>query len=124
LAWEDDAFLAVQELGRDKLEIVLPPRSIVAEPVVAVVDKVVDRRGTRAVAEAYLRFLYTPEGQEIIARRFYRPITPEIAARHQERFAALATFTVDELFGGWKAVQAKHFGDGGIFDQLYKPGAR
>lgn len=124
IAWEDDAFLAVNELGRDKLEIVVPPLSIKAEPVVAVVDKVVDKRGTRALAEAYLRFLWEPEAQEIAARRFYRPSLPEVAARHQAAFPALATFTVDELFGGWKAVQAKHFADGGIFDQIYKPGGK
>ncbi|MEJ0068686.1 MAG: sulfate ABC transporter substrate-binding protein [Pseudomonadota bacterium] len=124
IAWEDDAFLAVNELGRDQLEIVVPPLTIKAEPVVAVVDKVVDRRGTRAVAQAYLEFLYSADGQDIAARHFYRPIQPEIAARYADRFVNVATFTVDELLGGWKAAQAKHFADGGVFDQIYRPGGK
>ena len=122
LAWEDDANLAVRELGRDRLEIVYPSVSIKAEPVVAVVDKVVDRRGTRELAEAYLRYLYTPEGQELAARHFYRPIDPVVAARHAQDFPPVATVTVDELFGGWRDVQKQHFGDGGVFDQIYRPG--
>ncbi len=121
IAWEDDANLAVHELGRDRLEIVVPSVTIQAEPVVAVVDKVVDRRGTRALAEAYLRFLYTPEGQEIIAANHYRPIDPAIAAKTASQFPEVPTFTVD-AFGGWRAVQEKHFADGGVFDQIYKPG--
>jgi sulfate/thiosulfate-binding protein len=124
LAWEDDAVLAVTELGRDKLEMVLPPLSIRAEPVVALVDKVVDRRGTRAVAQAYLEFLYSDAGQEIAARHHYRPILPGVAARHADEFPRVATFTVDELLGGWPAVQAKHFADGGLFDQIYQPGGK
>ncbi len=122
LAWEDDAVLAVQELGRNRLEIVLPSVSIQAEPVVAVVDAVVDRHGTRAQAEAYLRYLYTPEGQEIIARNHYRPIEHTVAARHAAEFPAVPTFTVDAVFGGWRKAQAEHFADGGLFDQIYQPG--
>lgn len=124
LAWEDDAFLAVNELGRDKLEIIAPPTSIKAEPVVAVVDKIVDRHHTRVVAEAYLNFLYSPEGQEIIAKHFYRPILPEVAARYAGRFPQVTMFTVDGLLGGWPAVQAAHFADGGVFDQIYQPGSK
>ncbi len=122
IAWEDDAILAVNELGRDRLEIVVPSITIQAEPVVAVVDKVVDRRGTRKEAEAYLRFLYSPEGQEIIAANHYRPIDKAVAAQTASQFPAVPVFTVDELFGGWRAVQAKHFADGGVFDQIYQPG--
>jgi sulfate transport system substrate-binding protein len=122
LAWEDDANLAVRQMGRDRLEIVVPSVSILAEPVVAVVDKVVDRRGTRALAEAYLRFLWTPEGQEIAARHWYRPTDPAVLARHAEQFPNLATFTVAEALGDWPDVQREHFGDGGVFDQIYKPG--
>ncbi len=121
IAWEDDAYLAVRELGRDRLEIVYPSISIKAEPVVAVVDKVVDRRGTRALAEAYLRQLYTPEAQELIARHYYRPIDPAVLARHVQTFPALATFSIAD-FGGWERAQPTHFGDGGIFDQIYAPG--
>jgi sulfate/thiosulfate-binding protein len=122
IAWEDDAELAVQQLGLGRLEIVVPSVTIQAEPVVAVVDKVVDRRGTRAQAEAYLRFLYTPEGQEIIAANHYRPIDPVVAARTASQFPDVKVFTVEGLFGGWRAVQAKHFADGGVFDQIYQPG--
>jgi sulfate transport system substrate-binding protein len=121
LAWEDDANLA-RQLGRDKLEIVVPSVSIVAEPVAAVVDKVVDKRGTRAVAEAYLKFLWTPEAQEIAARHFYRPSDPAVLARHAERFPKIETFTVAEVFGEWRDVQREHFADGGLFDKIYKPG--
>lgn len=122
LAWEDDANLAVRQMGRDKLEIVIPSLSIVAEPVVALVDKVVDKRGTRALAEAYLRFLWTPEAQEVAARHFYRPLDPAILARHGDVFPKVNTFTIAEVFGDWPAVQKVHFGDGGVFDQIYKPG--
>lgn len=124
IAWEDDAQLAVRETGRDRVEIVYPSVTIKAEPVVAVVDRVVDRRGTRALAEAYLRHLYSPEGQELIAKHHFRPSDPEVAARHAERFPPLELFTVDEVFGGWRQAQAKHFGDGGLFDQIYQPGGR
>lgn len=121
IAWEDDANLAVRQMGRDQLEIVVPSITIVAEPVVAVVDKVVDRRGTRAVADAYLRFLWSPEGQEIAARNFYRPLDPVILARHADLFPKVATFTIADMFGQWPEVQRTHFGDGGVFDQITQP---
>ncbi len=122
LAWESEAMLAVNKLGKGQLEIVTPGRSILAEPPVAVVDRVVDRRGTRAVAEEYLKFLYTPEAQEIAARNFYRPRDPQVAARHAGAFPEMALVTVDAVFGGWGKAQAKHFADGGVFDQIYQPG--
>ena len=121
LAWEDDAQLAVGSLGAGKLEIVVPSVSIQAEPVVAVVDEVVDRHGTRAIAEAYLRYLFTPDGQEIVVRHNYRPTSPIVVKKYADRFPSLPMFTVDEQFGGWKKAQAEHFADGGIFDQLYQP---
>ncbi len=119
LAWENEALLAKQQLGPDKLDIVLPSLSILAEPPVAVVDQVVDRRGTRKVAEAYLKFLYTPEGQDIIARNFYRPRDPQVAARYAAQFPTLKLVTIDDTFGGWEKAQATHFADGGTFDQIY-----
>ncbi len=119
LSWENEAMLAVNKLGKGELEIVLPSMSILAEPPVAVVDKVVDKRGTRAVAEAYLRFLYTEEGQELAARHYYRPRAPAVAARHA--FPALELVTVDQQFGGWAKAQEDHFGDGGTFDRIYGP---
>jgi sulfate transport system substrate-binding protein len=122
LAWENEAFLAVQELGKGKFEIVVPKSSILAEPPVAVVDKVVDRRGTRAVAQAYLEYLYTEEGQEIAAKHHYRPRDPKVAKRHAGEFTQVKLFTIDEAFGGWDKAQATHFGDGGTFDQIYAPG--
>ena len=122
LAWEDDANLAVRQLGRDRLEIVVPTVSIVAEPVVAVVDGVVDKRGTRAVAEGYLNYLWTPEAQEVIAQRYYRPADPAVLARHRDLFARLQLFTLADVFGDWAKVQREHFADGGVFDQIYKPG--
>ena len=122
LAWEDDANLAVRQLGRDRLEIVVPQVSIVAEPVVAVVDAVVDKRGTRAAAEGYLKFLWTPDAQEIIAQHYYRPTDPAVLARHRDLFARMQLFTLADVFGDWAAVQREHFGDGGVFDQIYKPG--
>ncbi len=122
IAWENEAFLAVNEFGKDKVEIVVPSASILAEPPVAVVDANVDRHGTRKPAEAFLAFLYSPEGQEIAARNYYRPRLPEVAQRHAERFPRIPLFTVDEIFGGWRQAQATHFADGGIFDQIYKPG--
>jgi sulfate/thiosulfate transport system substrate-binding protein len=122
LAWENEAILAVKKLGPDKLDIVVPSESVLAEPPVAVVDKVADRRGTAAVAKAYLEFLYTEDGQEIAARNFYRPRDAKVAARHRADFPKLTLFTVDEVFGGWTKAQATHFADGGIFDQLYTPG--
>jgi sulfate transport system substrate-binding protein len=117
LAWENEAILAVEQLGKNQFEIVFPTVSVLAEPPVAVVDKVVDHKGTRAVAEAYLSFLYTPEGQEIAAHNHYRPRDPEVAKRHAAEFPALTLFTVQTL-GGWKALQDAHFADGGIFDSL------
>ena len=119
LAWENEALLAKQQLGADKVEIVLPSQSILAEPPVTVVDKVVDRHGTRKLAEAYLKFLYTRQGQEIIARNFYRPRDAEIAAGYASQFPALKLVTIDDTFGGWEKAQATHFDDGGTFDQIY-----
>ena len=122
IAWENEAYLAVKELGPDKFEIVTPSLSILAEPPVSVVDKVVDRRGTRKQAEAYLNYLYTPEGQEIAARNYYRPRDAKVAAKYAKQFAKVDLFTVDELFGGWRTAQKTHFDDGGVFDQIYAPG--
>jgi len=122
LTWENEAFLAVKELGSDKFEIVVPSVSILAEPPVAVVDKVVDKRGTRKVAEAYLQYLYGEEGQEIAARNFYRPRDSKIFAKYATQFPKINLFTIDDVFGGWKKVQITHFADGGVFDQIYRPG--
>jgi sulfate/thiosulfate-binding protein len=122
IAWENEAFLAVEEVGKDKLEIVVPSVSILAEPPVAVVDAVVEKRGTRDLAEAYLAGLYAPEGQELAAKHHYRPRDPAVAERYREKFPPLPLFTVDELFGGWREAQARHFADGGVFDEIYKPG--
>nr|WP_085938485.1 sulfate ABC transporter substrate-binding protein [Azospirillum lipoferum] len=121
LAWENEAYLSLQEFGADKFEIVVPSLSILAEPPVAVVDKVVDRKGTRKVAEAYLQFLYTREGQEIAAKNYYRPRLPELATRYAGRFADVKLVTIDQ-FGGWRAAQEKHFSDGGVFDQIFQKG--
>ncbi|HUJ79707.1 MAG TPA: sulfate ABC transporter substrate-binding protein [Nitrospiria bacterium] len=121
LAWENEAFLAVKELGPDKVEIVAPSVSILAEPPVAVVDKVADRHQTRAVAQAYLAYLYSPEGQEIAARHYYRPRLESVAAKYAGFFPNVKLFTVDEMFGGWRRAQRTHFEDGGIFDQIYLP---
>ncbi len=118
IAWENEAYLAVKELGPDKFEIVTPSLSILAEPPVAVVDKTVDKRGTRKVAQAYLEYLYTPEGQEIAAKNYYRPRDPKIAAKYAKTFAPVKLFTIDELFGGWRQAQKTHFDDGGVFDQI------
>ena len=119
LAWENEAHLSLKEFGANKLDIVYPALSILAEPPVAVVDKNVDKRGTRAVAQAYLDYLYTPEGQEIAARNFYRPMDAKVAAAHAKSFPTLKLFTVDEVFGGWTQAQKTHFSDGGVFDQIY-----
>jgi sulfate/thiosulfate-binding protein len=123
LAWENEAFLALDELGADKLDIVVPSLSIKAEPPVAVVDKVVDAKGTRKQAEAYLNFLYTPEAQKLIAKNYYRPSHPDAAdPKDLSRFVDLKLVTIDDpLFGGWEKAQPKHFADGGIFDQIYQP---
>ncbi|HYC08948.1 MAG TPA: sulfate ABC transporter substrate-binding protein [Steroidobacteraceae bacterium] len=117
IAWENEAMLAVREVGADRLEIVVPSVSILAEPPVAVVDKVALRRGTREVARAYLEYLYSKEGQEIIARHFYRPRDAEVAARYAARFPALKLATIAD-FGGWTSAQSTHFRDGGVFDQI------
>lgn len=122
VAWENEALLAVEKLGAGKLEIVVPSISILAEPPVAIVDKVVDRRGTRKVAQAYLEFLYTPEAQEIAARHFYRPRSAAVLARYASRFPRLNLLTIEAL-GGWAAAQKRHFDDGGVFDQIYQPGS-
>jgi sulfate transport system substrate-binding protein len=119
LSWENEAFLAINELGKDKFEIVVPSLSILAEPSVSVVDRTVDKRKTREVAEAYLQFLYTPEGQEIAAKHYYRPRLAEVAERHAASFPKVELITIDDVFGGWQAAQKKHFADGGIFDQIY-----
>jgi len=119
IAWENEAYLAVKELGPDKFEIVTPSVSILAEPPVAVVDKVVDRKGTRKVATEYLNYLYTPEGQEIAARNYYRPIDKAVAAKYAKQFAPVKLFTLAEIIGDWRKTQKTHFGDGGVFDRLY-----
>jgi sulfate/thiosulfate-binding protein len=122
LAWENEAYLAVKDLGPDKFDIIVPSLSILAEPPVAVVDKVVDRKKTKDVATAYLQFLYTPEGQEIIAKHYFRPRLPEIAERHKDLFPTVNLVTIDDpMFGGWVATQKKHFASGGVFDQIYAP---
>jgi sulfate/thiosulfate transport system substrate-binding protein len=119
LAWENEALLARQNLGSDKLEIVIPSLSILAEPPVTVVDKVVDRRGTRKVAEAYLQYLYTDAGQQIVARNFYRPRSTEVAKQFSGQFPPIKLVTIDDTFGGWEQAQQKHFDDDGTFDQIY-----
>ncbi|WIV99662.1 sulfate ABC transporter substrate-binding protein [Kinneretia aquatilis] len=122
ISWENEAYLAQKELGADKFEIVTPSLSILAEPPVSVVDKVVDKRGTRKQAQAYLEFLYTPEGQDIAARHFYRPRDAKVAARYAKQFKHSKLITVDEVFGGWRTAQKTHFADGGVFDQIFTPG--
>ncbi|WP_438007747.1 sulfate ABC transporter substrate-binding protein [Sorangium sp. So ce321] len=124
IAWENEALLAVKQAGKDKFEVVVPSLSILAEPPVAVVDKVVERRGTRPVAEAYLNFLYTEEGQRIAVKHFYRPRDPAIlaAAESQGVFQKVALFSIDEVFGGWQKAQKTHFSDSGVFDQIYQAG--
>jgi sulfate/thiosulfate-binding protein len=119
LAWENEAFLAKKELGADKVDIVLPSISILAEPPVTVVDAVAKRHGTEKIAEAYLRFLYTKEGQDIIAQNFYRPRDPAVAAKYSAQFPKLPLVTIDDTFGGWEKAQATHFNDGGVFDRIY-----
>jgi len=119
LTWENEAFLALNEFGRDKLELVVPSVSILAEPSVTVVDRVVDRRKTRDLAEAYLRFLYTVEAQEIIAENYYRPRLAAVAERYSAMLPKIDLFTIDDVFGGWQVAHNKHFANGGIFDQIY-----
>jgi sulfate/thiosulfate-binding protein len=119
LAWENEAYLAVKELGPDRFDVIAPSLSILAEPPVSIVDKVVDKHGTRAVAEEYLRYLYSKEGQEIAAKHFYRPRDPEIAAKHAAQFPNIPLVTIDAAFGGWTRAQATHFADNGSFDRIY-----
>jgi sulfate transport system substrate-binding protein len=121
LTWENEAYFALEE-AKDGVQIVVPSLSILAEPPVAVIDKVVDRKGTRKVAEAYLQYLYSPEGQDIAARHYYRPRDASVAARYASAFAKIELFTIDEAFGGWLQAQKTHFADGGTFDQVYQPG--
>ena len=121
IAWENEAFLSIRELGPEKVEIVVPSISILAEPPVAIVDKVVDKKGTRKVAQAYLEYLYTPEGQEIAAKNYYRPRLDSVARKYASTFPKIKLVTVDDVFGGWQAAQKKHFADGGVFDQIYQP---
>jgi len=121
IAWENEAFLSLKELG-DKFEIVTPSISILAEPPVTVVDKNVDKKGTRKLAEEYLSYLYSPEGQDIAGKNFYRPTDPKVAEKYSKQFAPVKLFTIDEVFGGWSKAQKAHFDDGGIFDQIYTPG--
>jgi len=123
ISWENEAFLAQRELGPNKFEIVVPSLSILAEPPVAVVDKNVDRKGTRKVAEAYLEYLYSDEGQEIAARNYYRPTNAKVAGKYAGQFPKVALFTINDAFGGWQKAAKTHFADGGTFDQIYKPGA-
>jgi sulfate transport system substrate-binding protein len=119
LAWENEALLALKELGPDKFDIVAPSLSILAEPPVTVVDKVVDRHGTRAVAQAYLEYLYSPEGQDLAGQNYYRPIDPAAAAKYARQYPKVNLFTIDEVFGGWTKAQKTHFADGGTFDKVY-----
>ena len=122
ISWENEAFLAVKELGKDKFEIVVPSVSILAEPPVTVVDKVADKRKTQAVAQAYLEYLYAHEGQEIAARHYYRPRLAAVAAKYGKQFPKVNLFTIDEVFGGWQKAQKTHFTDGGVYDRIYQAG--
>jgi sulfate transport system substrate-binding protein len=120
ISWENEAFLAVKELGPDKFEIVVPSISILAEPPVTLVDKVVDKRGTRKLAEAYLQYLYSDEGQDIAGRHYYRPRDAKAAAKYAKIFPKVNLFTIDAVFGGWQKAQKTHFADGGVFDRIYE----
>jgi len=120
LAWENEAFLAQKELGPDKFEIVVPSLSILAEPPVTIIDKVVDKRKTRTVAQAYLEYLYSEEGQEIAAKNYYRPSLESIAKKHQKQFPKVNLISIDSVFGGWQKAQKTHFADGGVFDEIYE----
>ncbi|WNG50800.1 sulfate ABC transporter substrate-binding protein [Archangium minus] len=125
IAWENEAFLLTREVGnKDQFEIIVPSVSILAEPPVAIVDRNVERKGTRAAAEAYLQFIYSEEGQEIAAKHHFRPRSQAVAAKHASHFPTVSLFTIDEVFGGWKQAQKKHFDDGGAFDQVYVPQAQ
>lgn len=123
LAWENEAYLSINELGPDKFEIVNPSVSILAEPPVAVVDKIADKHGTREVAEAYLKYLYSEEGQQIAAENYYRPTLAKVKDKFRDQFPAIELFTLKDIFGTWEETQAKHFNDGGIFDKIYVPGS-
>lgn len=121
LAWENEAYLSIEELGTDEFEIVVPSISILAEPPVAIVDEVAEKKGTTEVAKAYLEYLYSDEGQEIIAKNYYRPRNKDILGKYKDRFQDINLATIDDVFGGWRKAQEKHFADGGIFDQIYVP---
>jgi sulfate transport system substrate-binding protein len=121
LTWENEAHLVLNEFGADKYEIVTPSLSVLAEPTVAVVDKVAKKHGTQAAAKAYLDYLYSDEGQDIAARNFYRPRNQAIAAKYAANFSQLKLVTIDDEFGGWTKAQKTHFADGGVFDQIYAP---
>jgi sulfate/thiosulfate-binding protein len=122
LAWENEAFLAINQLGPDKFDIVVPSISILAEPPVTIVDKWVDKHGTRKVAQAYLEYLYSPTGQRLAAKHYYRPVSPQYAdEKDLARFPDVERVSIDDVFGGWQKAQQKHFADGGIFDQIYGP---
>ncbi|MEC1520488.1 sulfate ABC transporter substrate-binding protein [Neobacillus niacini] len=121
IAWENEAFLALNELGKDEFEIVVPSVSILAEPPVTVVDETAKKHGTEEVATAYLNYLYSEEGQEIAAKNYYRPRSEEVAKKYENQFPEIKLFTIDEVFGGWKNAQKIHFDDGGVFDEIYKP---
>jgi len=122
VSWENEAFLALQEFGADQFVIIAPSISIVAEPPVAVVDGVVNKHGTRSVADAYLRYLYEPAGQDLAGKHFFRPRSADVLKKYEQKFPKIEMFAIDELFGGWGQAQLKHFNDGGIFDQIYQPG--
>jgi sulfate/thiosulfate-binding protein len=121
IAWENEVLLGAKDLGQDKFDIVVPSVSILCEPTVSIVDKVVDKHGTRAVAQAYLEYLYSPEGQEIAAKRYYRPRSPEVAKKYASQFPKVKLFTLAEIAGDWQKAQKTHFADGGVFDQIYQP---
>jgi sulfate/thiosulfate transport system substrate-binding protein len=122
ISWENEALLVTHQLAKDRFDIVTPSVSILAEPPVAIVNRVVDKRGSREVAQAYLRFLYDEVGQEIAAKHFYRPRLATVAAKHVQRFQQVSLFTIEEVCGGWQKAQQTHFGDGGVFDRIYQPG--
>src|SRR5229473_2903263 len=121
IAWENEVLLGAKDLGQDKFEIVVPSVSVLCEPTVSIVDKVVDKKGTRAVAQAYLEYLYSPEGQEIAAKRYYRPRSEAVAKKYSSQFPKVKLFTLAEIIGDWQKAQTTHFADGGVFDQIYQP---
>ena len=121
IAWENEVLLGAKELGQDKFEVVVPSVSILCEPTVSIVDKVVDKKGTQAVAQAYLEYLYSPEGQEIAAKHYYRPRQPAVAAKYARQFPKIKLFTLAEIIGDWQKTNTVHFADGGVFDQIYQP---